>query len=101
MFRRIIDWLRGGPPRPPPAARPAPRHHRPQVESLEDRTVPATVLPPGFEETTFARGFPMPTSMSFAPDGRLFVTLQNGIIDVVKDGQLLPTPFLTVPANTF
>lgn len=34
--------------------------------------------------------------MAFAPDGRLFVCLQGGQQRVVKNGALLPAPFLTV-----
>jgi glucose/arabinose dehydrogenase len=34
--------------------------------------------------------------MAFAPDGRLFVAEQGGKLRVIKDGQLLPTPFLDV-----
>ena len=37
-----------------------------------------------------------PSRDGCAPDGRLFVTLQNGTVRVVKDGAMLPTPFATV-----
>jgi glucose/arabinose dehydrogenase len=37
--------------------------------------------------------------MQFAPDGRLFVTQQGGQLRVVKNGALLPTPFLTLTVN--
>ncbi len=40
--------------------------------------------------------------MAFSPDGRrLFVTLQNGNVRVVKDGALLARPFVTVATDTF
>jgi glucose/arabinose dehydrogenase len=41
--------------------------------------------------------------MAFAPDGRLFVWQKNGIVRVIKNGQLLPTPFIDLSAkvNTF
>src|SRR4051794_41869053 len=68
-------------------------------EALEDRCVPATLIP-GFTESTFASGLTQPTSMQFAPDGRLFVTEKGGTLRVVQNGQLLPTPFLTVGVNT-
>jgi hypothetical protein len=32
--------------------------------------------------------------MAFAPDGRLFVWQKNGIVRVIKNGQLQPTPFI-------
>ena len=40
---------------------------------------------------------------AFAPDGRLFVWQKNGIVRVIKNGQLLPTPFIDLSAkvNTF
>ena len=41
--------------------------------------------------------------MAFAPDGRLFVWQKNGVVRVIKNGQLLPTPFIDLSAkvNTF
>ncbi len=41
--------------------------------------------------------------MAFAPDGRMFVWEKNGVVRVVKNGQLLPTPFIDLSAkvNTF
>src|SRR4051794_36361977 len=93
MFRHLTAWL-GRCRRSRPAAR-----RRPTVEALEDRTVPAA-LPAGFTESTFASGFGQPTSMSFAPDGRLFVTQKTGDIRVVENGRLLPTPFLHLNVNT-
>ena len=36
--------------------------------------------------------------MQFAPDGRLFICEQAGRLRVVKDGSLLTTPFLIIPA---
>ena len=41
--------------------------------------------------------------MAFAPDGRLFVWQKNGIVRVIKNGQLLPTPFIDLSAkvNTY
>jgi glucose/arabinose dehydrogenase len=37
--------------------------------------------------------------MQFAPDGRLFVAEQGGRLRVVKNGALLPTPFVTLTVN--
>jgi glucose/arabinose dehydrogenase len=73
----------------------------PELEHLEERTVPAAVLPAGFVETPFATGLNQPTAMEFAPDGRLFVAEKGGSLRVIlPNGTLLPTPFLTVPVNT-
>src|SRR5687768_8461908 len=38
--------------------------------------------------------------MEFAPDGRLFVAEQAGNLRVVKDGALLPTPFLSLNVDS-
>lgn len=61
----------------------------------------AATLPAGFSETLVANGLSSPTSMDFAPDGRLFVCLQGGQLRVIKNGSLLPAPFvsLTVDAS--
>src|ERR1044072_7194524 len=58
-------------------------------------------LPAGFTETLVSNGLSSPTAMDFAPDGRLFVCLQGGQLRVIKNGALLPTPFvpLTVDAS--
>jgi glucose/arabinose dehydrogenase len=61
----------------------------------------AATLPANFIETQFASGLTNPTAMAFASDGRLFVCQQGGQLRVIKDGSLLPTPFvsLTVDSN--
>ncbi len=53
-------------------------------------------LPEGFTETQVANGLTNATAMEFAPDGRLFVCLQGGQLRVIKNGEVLPTPFVTV-----
>src|SRR5687768_15264462 len=60
----------------------------------------AATLPSGFTETRVVSGLPSPTAMAFAPDGRLFVAEQGGRLRVVKNGQLLATPFLTVSVSS-
>ena len=37
--------------------------------------------------------------MAWAPDGRLLVWQKNGVVRVVKDGGLLPTPFIDLSTN--
>jgi glucose/arabinose dehydrogenase len=59
----------------------------------------AATLPPGFAEAIFAQGLSNPTAMQFAPDGRLFVAQQGGALRVVKNGVLLPTPFVTLSVD--
>jgi glucose/arabinose dehydrogenase len=60
----------------------------------------ATTLPTGFTETTFVSGLSSPTAMQFAPDGRLFIAQQGGALRVVKNGQLLSSPFITLSVNS-
>jgi glucose/arabinose dehydrogenase len=38
--------------------------------------------------------------MVFAPDGRLFVCLQTGQLRVIKNGALLPTPFVSLSVDS-
>jgi glucose/arabinose dehydrogenase len=58
----------------------------------------AIVLPSGFTESTVVANLTSPTAMAFAPDGRLFFCEQAGSLRVIKDGVLLTTPFVTLPA---
>lgn len=59
----------------------------------------AATLPAGFNEVLVASGLSSPTAMQFAPDGRLFVAEQVGRLRVVRNGALLPTPFVTLTVN--
>jgi glucose/arabinose dehydrogenase len=55
-----------------------------------------TFLVPNLYETEVARSISGPTAMAFSPDGRLFVSQQNGKIIVIKNGSKLATPFHTL-----
>lgn len=69
---------------------------RAAIESLEGRTLLATVPANFADQSNFVTNLPSTaTSMEFAPDGRLFLTLQTGQLRVVKNGRLLAAPFLT------
>jgi len=57
-------------------------------------------LPEDFVDSIFADGFSNPTSMAFAPDGRLFVAENGGDLRVVKNGSVLATPFLSVSVDS-
>jgi len=58
-------------------------------------TTNGATLPAGFTETAIS-GLSNPTAMEIAPDGRIFVCQQDGGLRVIKNGVLLPTPFLTL-----
>lgn len=63
--------------------------------------VRAATLPAGFTEAQFGSNLGgSPTAMAFAPDGRLFVCLQGGQLRVIKNGALLPTPFVSLSVNS-
>ncbi|HNC42716.1 MAG TPA: PQQ-dependent sugar dehydrogenase, partial [Acidobacteriota bacterium] len=57
-------------------------------------------LPANFSQALVVSGISNPTTMDFAPDGRLFVCQQNGNLRVIKDDILLATPFLTVTVSS-
>jgi glucose/arabinose dehydrogenase len=59
----------------------------------------AATLPEGFTETSIS-GLSNPTAMELAPDGRIFICQQGGALRVVKNGALLPTPFLTLSVDS-
>lgn len=69
------------------------------VCSSRTHEICAATLPSGFSETQ-VQGLPNPTAFEIAPDGRVFVCLQGGQLRVVKNGALLPTPFLTVNTDS-
>jgi glucose/arabinose dehydrogenase len=56
----------------------------------------AASLPAGFVQSRVAGGLTDPTTMTFAPDGRIFVAEQAGKLRIIRDGQLLGTPFLDI-----
>jgi glucose/arabinose dehydrogenase len=72
--------------------------NRATLETLELRALMA-VLPAGFVQTTVLEGLASPTTMEIAPDGRIFVAEQGGALRVIKNGQLLDEPFLTVDVD--
>jgi len=62
--------------------------------------VTAATVPNGFTDTQVVTGLSNPTAMEFSPDGRLFVCEQGGNLRVIKNGQLLAQPFLSVTVNS-
>ena len=62
---------------------------------------PAIIAAPGFEDVTVVSGLDQATNFAFAPDGRIFIAGQQGDVRIVKDGVLLPTPFVQLPVNSF
>ncbi len=62
--------------------------------------VNAQTFPQGFNQVLVAGGLIQPTTMAIAPDGRFFIVQQNGIIRILKNGSLLPQPFINLPVCT-
>ena len=58
-------------------------------------SIKAATLPTGFTETQIP-GVSKPTAMAIAPDGRIFVCEQTGALRVIKNGAVLPAPFMTL-----
>ncbi|MDQ3812835.1 MAG: DUF4394 domain-containing protein [Armatimonadota bacterium] len=67
---------------------------------LATSSVSAATLPTGFVESRIATGLANPSAMEVTPDGRVFVCEEGGTLRVIKDGVLLPTPFLAVTTDT-
>jgi glucose/arabinose dehydrogenase len=79
--------------------------HRVTVTGVALLLLPAAVLraasvPAGFTDRTIAGGLNAPTAMAFLPDGRLFVCQQGGAVRVIKNGALLPTPFVSLTVDS-
>ncbi len=55
-------------------------------------------LPAGFIREPMAEGL-NPTSMTVAPDGRIFITEKHGQIRIVRDGELLEESFLEIEVD--
>jgi glucose/arabinose dehydrogenase len=53
----------------------------------------------GLQAVLVAQGLASPTTMQFAPDGRLFVAEQGGRLRVIENGSLLPSAFVTLPVD--
>jgi len=57
-------------------------------------------LPQGFTRIQAAAAITGATAMEIAPDGRVFVCEQIGALRVVKNGNLLPTPFVHLAVDS-
>ncbi|HWY17293.1 MAG TPA: PQQ-dependent sugar dehydrogenase [Solirubrobacteraceae bacterium] len=58
---------------------------------------PEGVIAPCFESTTLASGLDFPTTVTWAPDGRMFIAEKFGYVRVVKpDGTLLAGPLIDI-----
>lgn len=58
----------------------------------------AQTFPPGFSQVKVGSIY-YPTSLAFAPDGRIFVTEKAGKVKIIKNGVVLSTPFYQVSVD--
>ncbi|MBC8106635.1 MAG: PQQ-dependent sugar dehydrogenase, partial [Anaerolineae bacterium] len=70
------------------------------MEVFEPRLM-LSVLPSGFVETEHLNGLASPTSMAIAPDGRVFVAQQNGIIRLIKNDVAVTQRVATITVDSF
>ena len=66
---------------------------------LVHQVASAQNFPPNFTQVAVASGLNGPTVVVPSPDGRLFIAQQGGALRVVKDGILLPTPFVQLSVD--
>ena len=59
-------------------------------------SAPAPVGTSALNQSVLVRGLDTPWAIDFAPDGRAFVTERAGRIRVIRDGQLVEEPWLTL-----
>lgn len=50
----------------------------------------------GFVTRVIDGGMNIPTAFAFAPDGRIFVAEKDGAVRIIKNGNLLSTPYYTI-----
>ncbi|MEM7110866.1 MAG: PQQ-dependent sugar dehydrogenase [Chloroflexota bacterium] len=62
------------------------------TDDPEPTAVPATAI----QLVSIASGFFKPVFLTHAFDARLFVVEQHGVINIIKNGQVLDTPFLDI-----
>ena len=75
----------------------------PQAQPAVSPTPTATLKPPGplqFNEQSIAQNLVAPWALAFARDGSIWLTERPGRVRVIRDGQLLPDPALTVNVVT-
>src|SRR4051812_32626836 len=68
------------------------------IERLEPRTLFAVSVPAGFQYAKYAPVDSLATSMAFAPDGRLFYSVKDTDVRVIKDGVPVSGSVVTLPA---
>lgn len=60
----------------------------------------AQALSSGFVKQKIVSGLANPTDFALLPDGRILVAEQGGLVRVIKNGDLLGQPFISLPVDT-
>lgn len=60
---------------------------------------PAFAFPAGFVSETVVANLTGPTTIAFAPDGRMFIGQKDGRVRVFENGVLLPTEFIDISSQ--
>ena len=66
------------------------------VVATPDPALAATYADPSFYDETYLSGLSGPVQLEWLADGRLLVAEQTGIIKVVDNGTVSPTPFIDI-----
>jgi len=69
--------------------------------SSASRAATAVECLPGIVDEVVVEGLSGATAMTVAPDGRIFICEQEGMLRVVRGGKLLDEPFLSLPVDSF
>ena len=56
----------------------------------------AASFPTGFSQEVVASGLTNPTAIAFFPDGRIAIAEKTGVVRLVKNGVLQPTPMIDI-----
>ena len=60
---------------------------------------PAAAVPSGFVDEVVVGGLTDPTALAFLPDGRILVAQKHGLVRVIKNGAVLPTPLIDLSSR--
>jgi len=63
------------------------------------QAAPLKAFPAGFTSESVVTGLTGPTTIAFAPDGRMFIGQKDGRVRVFENGVLLPTDFINISSQ--
>ncbi len=92
----MTDPSTGNAPRRAPASSPFKLATLLGLTGLMPALALAATVPQGFTDRIIARNFERPSAMTALPDGRILVLQATGVVRILKQDALLPTPFHTV-----